>query len=38
MFSLIILTALGIAAVAGVVATFVVTLRDGYHRVPAKRA
>jgi hypothetical protein len=38
MFSLIILTALGIVSVAGVAATVVVTLRDGYHRVPARRA
>jgi hypothetical protein len=38
MSSIIILTVFGILAVAGVAATVVATLRDGYSRVPERRA
>ena len=35
--SIVILVALSIVAVAGVAASIVVTLRDGYRRIPTNR-
>ena len=38
MISIVTLTTFGILAVAGVAASVVTTLRDGYRRVPTRRA
>ncbi len=38
MSAIIIVTVLAILAVAGVTATAIVTMRDGYHQIPNRRA